>query len=253
MPLINAPVHEIPALVLAAGRSSRVASVLGGRSKVLLDIGGSTVLERNLRWLAQTGITSVWINLHFRPQEVRDLVGDGTRYGLSVRYSEEPELLGTAGAFHALAPHWTGTVLVLYGDNVAAFDLHRLMERHKSTGALATIALFDSRAHANSGIAGGTVSIEEGRVVAFVEGAGSGPGSSLVNAGVYALEPGVLEYVPSGQAPDFGRDVFPALLAAGEQVTAHVIEPEGYCFGLDTLESLQRTLAALSAGSDRAQ
>jgi NDP-sugar pyrophosphorylase family protein len=245
--------HDVVALVLAAGRSERVASVLGGRSKVLLDIGGMTVLERNLQWLARTGIKSVWINLHYRPDEVKAVVGDGVQFGLSVSYSEEPELLGTAGAFGALATHWTRTVLVLYGDNVAAFDLGRLLERHRTSGGLATIALFDPRIHANSGIAGGKVTVDEERVISFAEGAEAGSGSSLVNAGVYALEPAVLAYVPSDRASDFGTDVFPALLAAGEKVTAHVLEPEGYCFGLDTPESLQRTLAAFDGGSDRTE
>ena len=253
MGLINSPMHDALALVLAAGRSSRVSSVLNSRSKVLLDIGGMTVLERNLKWLAQNGITSVWINLHCQPEEIRAVVGDGGQFGLSVRYNDEPELLGTAGTFRALASQWTGTVLVLYGDNVTAFDLNRLLERHWSAEGLATIALFDSKIHANSGIVGGKVTIEKERVIAFAEGAATGSGSSLVNAGVYALEPAVLAYVPSGLAPDFGRDVFPALLAAGEQVTAHVMEPEGYCFGLDTPESLQRTLAAFGTGESRAR
>ena len=97
------------------------------------------------------------------------------------------------------------------------------------------------------------MTIKGERVIAFTEGADAAAGSSLVNAGVYALEPAVLAYVPSGRAPDFGRDVFPALLAAGEQVTAHVMEPEGYCFGLDTPESLQRTLKAFGGKKDRTQ
>ena len=245
--------HDTCALVLAAGRSSRVSSVLGNRSKVLLDIGGMTVLERNLEWLVNNGITSVWINLHYQPKDVRVVVGDGAQLGLSVSYSEEAELLGTAGAFRALAPEWTDTVLVLYGDNVTSFDLNRFLERHWSAGSLATIALFDPEAHANSGIAGGKVTIKGERVIAFTEGADAASGSFLVNAGVYALEPAVLAYVPSGRAPDFGRDVFPALLAAGEQVTAHVMEPEGHCFGLDTPESLQRTLKAFGGKKDRTQ
>ena len=243
--------HHVPALVLAAGRSTRVAGALGGRSKVLLDIGGATVLERNLRWLAQSGVTSVWINLHYRPDDVREVAGDGSRLGLTVRYSEEPELLGTAGAFRALAAHWMSTALVVYGDNVSAFDLARLMEHHSSSGSVATIALFDSKIHANSGIAGGKVIVENGRVVTFAEGGDASQDSSLVNAGVYALEPAALEYVPASPAPDFGRDVFPALLAAGQRVTAHLIEPEAYCFGIDTVESLERTRAVFDVGSNQ--
>lgn len=244
---------QVPALVLAAGRSTRVASVLGGRSKVLFDIDGETVLERNLRWLAASGIRSVWINLHYQPDAVRAAASDGSRFGLSVSYEYEPELRGTAGAFRALAPRLPGTTLVVYGDNVSGFDLRRLMERHWSAGDVATVALFDSTVHANSGIAGGRVIVEDGCVIDFIEGADGDCHSSLVNAGVYALEPEILAYMPATVAPDFGKDVFPALLAAKQRLTSHVIEPEGYCFGIDTPESLQRTRASLELRSTQSR
>jgi mannose-1-phosphate guanylyltransferase len=237
--------NNVPALVLAAGRSTRMATALGGRSKVLSDIGGTTVLERNLRWLAGSGITSVWINLHYQPEEVKAVVGDGSQFGLTIRYSEESELLGTAGAYRALAGSWSGTALVVYGDNVSDFDLSRVLQRHRTSQNPATITLFDPRIHANSGIAGGRVAVKDGLVIEFAEGGAARDDVFLVNAGVYALEPSVLEYVPPTPAPDFGKDVFPALLAAGRPVTAHVIEPDGYCFGIDTAESLQRTRVAL--------
>lgn len=230
-----------------------MAAALGGQSKVLFGICGATVLERNLRWLSRSGITSVWINLHYRPADIRAVAGDGTPFGLTVRYSEEPELLGTAGTFRALAGSWTNTALVVYGDNVSEFDLGALLEQHRRTGAVATIALFDQNIHANSGIAGGRVVVEDEGVVRFTEGAQAGSASSLVNAGVYALEPAVLQYVPDSPAPDFGKDVFPALLAAGCRVTAHIIEPAGYCFGLDTPESLRRTQAFFDGVSRRSE
>jgi len=235
------------ALVLAAGRSTRIAGELDGRSKVLVDIGGQTVLGRNLRWLADSGVTAVWINLHYRPDDIIDAVGDGSRFGVRVRYSEEPELLGTAGAFRKLADEWAspaGPVLLVYGDNVSQFDLRALVDHHVSSGAVATVALFDTRVHGNSGIAGGRVVVDGGRVSAFLEG-GPAVASPLVNAGVYVLDRAVLTHIPQITAPDFGRDVFPALLAAGAPIAAHVIEADGYCYGIDTPDALARTRAAL--------
>src|SRR5262249_3185708 len=146
-------------------------------------------------------------------------------------------------------PNWTGTVLVVYGDNVMHFSLQALLDQHRASGTVATIALFDTRIHAHSGIAGGKVIVGArqpktgDRVLAFEEGPALV--SSLVNTGVFALEPQVVSAIPAGAAPDFGKDVFPALLASGQHVAAHVIEPAGYCFGIDTPEALQRTREAL--------
>jgi mannose-1-phosphate guanylyltransferase len=260
----------VQAMVLAAGRSTRISGELEGRSKLLVNIGGETVLERNLRWLHDAGVTDVWINLHYRPNDIRALVGHGSRLGLCVRYSEEPELLGTAGAFRKIvsgdATHGSvlrestddreagsqrlaEPVLVVYGDNVSRFDLQALVRRHVESEALATIALFDARVHGNSGIAGGRVVIADGLVVAFAEGRsaeGRSIDSSLVNAGVYVLQPAVADHIADDGAPDFGRDVFPTLLARGARIAAHVIEPSGYCFGIDTPEALAHARAALA-------
>ncbi|NOX54120.1 MAG: nucleotidyltransferase family protein [Planctomycetes bacterium] len=228
------------ALLLAAGRSTRIASVTGGRPKPLLEIDGGTVLERNLRWLASSGIREIWINLHYRPEEIQRTIGDGGQYGVTVRYSFEPELLGTAGAVRKLQEVWNDTFFVVYGDNLVRFDLAGLLAAHRHQGALATIALFDRSRHVHTGIAGGRVKLnDDGRIVEFQEGAGDGY-STLVNAGVYALEPQVVSAIPSEGPSDFGRDVFPRLLQEKQELFGHLID--GYCLGLDTPESYQRAM-----------
>jgi NDP-sugar pyrophosphorylase family protein len=98
------------------------------------------------------------------------------------------------------------------------------------------MALFDQDRHLHTGIAGGRVIVAaDGRVTAFAEGAQAG--SSLVNAGVYLVEPSVLEFIPSDRPSDFGRDVFPAMLAQDRVLLGHVMDDQGYCLGLDTPES----------------
>jgi NDP-sugar pyrophosphorylase family protein len=225
------------ALVLAAGKSTRIASLSGGRPKPLLEVAGKPIVAWNLEWLARHDVTDVWVNLHYRPEEIRDTLGDGSAHGVRIRYSLEETILGTAGAWRHLGREWNGTSLVVYGDNLLRFDLQALIDTHRRR-ALATIALFDPDVHANTRIAGGRVTLgTEGQVSGFVEGNVSDSDSSAryVNAGVYALEPGLLDRIPSG-FQDFGRDVFAALVETGE-LAGHVIEPSGYCLGLDTPDS----------------
>jgi mannose-1-phosphate guanylyltransferase len=234
-----------PALVLAAGRSTRIAAVADGRPKPLLEIAGRTLLGWNLRWLAAHGITDVWINLHYEADRIRAAVGDGAQHGVRARFAFEPALLGTAGAWRALASHWDGTSLVIYGDNLMRFDLHALLATHRAGGRPATVAVFDPTRHANTGVAGGRARVEDGRIAGFVEGSDA-HGAAWINAGAYALEPGIATMMAEGFL-DFGHDVLPKL-AAGEALTAHVVEAGAFCLGLDTPERFARAQRMIADG-----
>jgi mannose-1-phosphate guanylyltransferase len=234
------------ALVLAAGMGSRIRAVAGERPKPLLPFGGSPILTHNLRWLATSGVAEAWINLHYAADAIRAELGDGRDHGLVIHYVYEPQLLGTAGALANIAQAFERPMWVVYGDSVVRCDLEALARTHARTGGEVTLALFDRDRHAHTGIAGGRVALAaDGGVSAFEEG-GEGAVSSLVNAGVYLAEPSILDLIPAGRPSDFGRDVFPAMLARGRRLSGHVIEDQGYCLGLDTPESYaagQRLLA----------
>lgn len=239
-------------LVLAAGKSTRISPLSSGLPKPLIEFGGRRLIEWSLGWLVDHGVERVSVNLHYRPGVVRSTLGDGSRYGLRIDYLEEPELLGTAGAWRnaALSGWWGETSLVVYGDNVMRFDLGALRSAHEENrrrGALATIAVYDPSLHLNTGIAGGHLTLDEDRVIErFEEGTPPSGEGEYVNTGVYLLEPELLEVIPPG-FQDFGRDIFPTLLA-GHRIYGHIIEAEGYCLGLDTPESFQEGERILSEG-----
>lgn len=234
------------ALVLAAGESTRIRAVAGNRPKPLIEVGGATVLERNLRWLAEAGIRDVWINLHYEPEQIRARIGDGQAYGLQVRYSFEPELLGTAGAARKLLSELRDErFLVVYGDNLVGLRLTELVALHERTKSVASIAVFDRENVPNTGLAGGRVILEaDGVSVAEFREGDPRATSPYVNAGVYVLEPAILDAIPESGPSDFGRDVFPAILRAGKRISAYEID--GYCFGIDTPEGLARAEALLA-------
>ncbi len=226
------------ALVLAAGKSSRIASQSGGLPKPLIPVAGQPVIAHSLRWLADQGITDCWINLHFRPDVIRETLGDGSRFGMQIHYSFEPTILGTAGAVKNLESIWDDDFFVVYGDNLLGFDLEAMQRTHAASGAMATIALFDWDRDLHSGIAGGRVIMSKGGAVqGFVEGGNSAvPESPWVNAGVYLLQPSICRHIPTSAFYDFGRDVFPALLKASLPVQGYPIHD--YCLAVDTPEAL---------------
>lgn len=237
---------DVSALVLAAGKSTRIASVAQGHPKPLIPIRGESILARILRWLGTQGVRKVWINLHYQQEEIRAAIGDGSRLGVAVRYIYEPEILGTAGAVRNLAAQWVDTFLVVYGDNLLRLDLQAFLRFHRERKALVSMALFDRRRHPHTGIAGGRVMLAaDGRIQEFCEG-GNEERSPLVNAGVYLLEPAVVSEIPVGREYDFGRDLFPLLLARGISLYGYLID--GYCLGVDTPDSYQQAIRLIQAG-----
>ena len=231
------------ALVLAAGKSTRIASASAGLPKPLLPIAGRPVVARTLEWLAASGIRDVWINLHYRADEIRAALSDGAAFGVRIQYAFEPEILGTAGAYRALTSRFGGTTLVVYGDNLMWFDLAAFVAAHQRLRSAATIALFDPDRHVNTGVAGGRVVMDAAsRVTSFMEGASN---TGLVNVGAYLLEPRIAESIGAG-FQDFGRDVFPGQLASGG-ISGYLIDSAGYCLGLDTPESLRVAEHLISA------
>jgi len=135
----------------------------------------------------------------------------------------------------------------VYGDSLIRCDIGALANAHRRSRAEATVALFDRDQHPHTGIAGGRVRLNaSGAITAFAEGAGSAAG--LVNAGVYVVEPSILDLIPRGRLVDFGRDVFPAMLSRHRPLFGWVMEEAGYCLGLDTPESHAEGLRLLETG-----
>ncbi len=237
--------EKIKTLLLAAGLSARIASIANGHPKPLIQIEGESVLRRNLRWLATQGVRDVIINLHFKPEAIRAAAGNGAAFGLNIRYSDEPEILGTAGAVAHLANEWTDTFLVVYGDSLLHIDLSCFLAFHKDKKSLLSIALFDRNVHPHTGISGGTVEVaKDGKITAFHEGAtcpagGDTQNRPIVNAGVYLIEPKIVRLIPK-RFCDFGKEIFPGLLLEGIPLYGHFIT--GYCLGIDTPESYARAL-----------
>lgn len=248
---------NLPALVLAAGHSTRIEPLAAGVPKPLLEVGGRSLLEWNLRWLGASGITEIWINLHHRAATVRTAARAMAPAGVELLFSEEVELLGTAGGWRrasrirARLAARKGGWLVVYGDNLMRFDLGGLHEAHRAArkaGAVATVALFDPSRHRNTGIGASRVELAaDGRVERFEEERGGSAGAALVNAGVYVLEPEVVDSVGDGVA-DFGTDVFPALVARGA-LYGHVMEAGGFCLGLDTPEHFEEGRRLVESGA----
>ncbi|MDP1608985.1 MAG: nucleotidyltransferase family protein [Chlamydiales bacterium] len=230
------------ALLLAAGKSTRIAPISGGIPKPLISFQGKSIIERNIAWLVSQGIDDLWINLHYRPESIMEHLGDGSSLGAKIHYSLEREILGTAGAVRHLREMLDSTCLIIYGDNLYDFSLEPFFQFHRESKASISIALFDQTTHLHTGIAGGKVLLEGDEIRQFVEG--NSCASFYVNTGVYLLEKEMINEIPDNSFFDFGNDLFPKCINNGIKICGYIID--GYCLGIDTPESYHKALDMFS-------
>jgi NDP-sugar pyrophosphorylase family protein len=210
----------------------------------MIALAGRPLLERNVDWLRSNGVSELAINLHHCPDVVTRHFGDGAAFGVSIRYSREPTLLGTAGAVLALSD-WLGdeTFIVLYADNLISCDVARMLALHRARRAVLTMALFAREDVSSSGVA---ETDGNGRVLRFIEKPRPRETTShWVNAGLLVCEPRVLASIASSGAPDFGTDVLPALLGANELVIGYRLGRGETLHWIDTPPDLARAERSL--------
>lgn len=229
-------------MILAAGEGTRLLPLTADRPKVMLPVGGHPLLAHTLEWLKAQGIREVGLNLYYQPQTILDCFGDGSRLGVKLTYSRETKLLGTAGGVKKLASFFgQDTFVVIYGDVLTNIDLGPLLSLHRKRGGLLTLALNQ----VDNPTACGIVEVDgEGRVRRFQEKPQPQEVfSHLANAGVYIAEPGLLDFIPPDTFYDFGRDLFPRLLAEG--VPFYGLPVEGLVLDIGTPENYRRACALM--------
>ena len=232
------------AVLLAAGLGTRLGPVTESIPKCMVEVAGKPVLQHNIEWLRHQHVTDLAINLHHRPDVVRRFLGGGEAFGVTIHYSWERALLGTAGAVGRLQG-WLGNeeFLVLYADNIISCDLEAVGRLHRSLTAILTVALFWRDDVSASGIAEVTA---EGRIRKFIEKPRAHEAiSHWVSAGLLYCDPQLLNFIPDEQFSDFGRDVIPAVLEAGCTVGGHQMSPSEKLHWIDTPHDLEATRAAM--------
>jgi mannose-1-phosphate guanylyltransferase/mannose-1-phosphate guanylyltransferase/phosphomannomutase len=230
-------------MVMAAGLGTRLRPITHEIPKPVVPVGNVAIVEQLVRLLAAHGVNEVIANLHWFPETVRGRLGDGSELGVEVTYSEEKELLGTAGGVRNVADFLRGggedTFIVLAGDALTDVDLTALAEAHRANGGVATLAVKKVRDVSEYGV---IVTGADGRVQGFQEKPDPAEAlSDLVNCMIYAFSPEVFDYFPAADQVDFANDVFPALLE--HDIPFHVHEIDAYWNDVGTLrEYLQGNL-----------
>jgi len=221
------------AMILAAGLGERMRPLSAVRAKPALPVLNRPLLHRTIELLVRHGVREVVINTHHLPETIHEAIGSGRRWGVRVSWSRETAILGTGGGLRqARSALGDGPVFVVNGDVVFDFDLTRLLERHRSSGALVTLGL---RPNPDPSEYLPIVTGASGRVV-WLPGLPSPPLSGMARmfTGVQVIETRVLDRLQPGFS-DSIRDLSAPLVQAGQAVFGVPLRGAWYDLGRPAL------------------
>lgn len=225
------------ALILAGGKGTRLRPLTVYTPKPIVPVLNKPFLLYQIEILRRAGIKDITLSLSYQPDKIEHLLGDGSDYGVNLRFITEPSPMGTGGAYKFAADAIRETTIVFNGDILTDLNIAEVIKSHVARKAAATITLVpveDPSAY-------GLVETEaNGKVLRFREKPKPEELDELttntINAGIYVLEPTILDLIPKGENYSFEYDVFPAILAKEKPFFAFIMK-HNYWRDLGTPES----------------
>jgi NDP-sugar pyrophosphorylase family protein len=211
------------AMVLAAGRGTRLAPLTDRLPKPLMPVAGRPMLAHILEFLRAGGIEEVVINLHHLGHLIEDAIGDGRRFGLRVLYSWEPEILDTGGGIKRAESLLAGEPFVVAnGDSLIELPLRDVLDYHQRRGGIITIVVRPSPDAARLGLIELDDDDRVRRVVGCPEEPVDVPLRGFMFPGLHVFDPEIFGWMEPGVAFGVIRETYPRLLRAGRPIYGFV-------------------------------
>ncbi len=224
------------AFVLAGGIGTRLRPFTYEIPKPLLPVKGRPILEYNIRNLAEHGVKEIVLGVGYKGDLIKEYFGDGSSFGVKIKYSREKKPLGTAGALKKAERYFKDTFFMCNGDEIKDVNYSKMLSLHLRKSALGTLAL----KKLNNIEQFGVVEIKNNRILRFIEKPKpSEIKSKVVSAGAYVLEPDVFKLIPKGKRYSIERQVFPKLASESRLYGCFAV---GQWFPTDTFERYERAI-----------
>ena len=232
-------------VILAGGKGSRMGSLTRETPKPMVALAGKPILEHQIDLAKRYGLSEFYLLTGYKSDVIEDYFGDGSAWGVDIRYSREDQPLGTAGAVKELEWELAEDFLLFYGDVLMDVDLHALIRLHEDRNPMATIAVHPNDHPYDSDL----VEVDgNDRVIAIHNKphATRPYRQNLVSAALYVLSPAVFKHIVRHELSDFGRDTFPEALDQKETIIAY--NTREYIKDVGTMERLDEVERDLEAG-----
>jgi NDP-sugar pyrophosphorylase family protein len=222
----------VKAVILAGGRGTRLAPYTTILPKPLMPVSDKPILDVVINQLRHYGFTEITLAVGYLSELLMAYFGDGSRFGVSIRYSHEDQPLGTAGPI-ALVENLDEPFLVMNGDILATIDFGELMAYHRSGDAVATIVTYPRSVKIDLGV----IEFDEhNQLTAYIE---KPTNHYHVSTGVYIFDPRVRQYIPRNQRLDL-PDLLLHMRAQGETVRCYRFN--GYWLDIGRIDDYQKAV-----------
>lgn len=225
-------------ILLVGGMGTRLMPLTRDTPKPMLPIAGLPVTEHQLLAAKRAGITTIVLATSYLADVFTPYFGDGSQWGLDIRYAVEETPLGTGGGIKNAAaalnvtPGSDEPIVIFNGDVLSSHNLAKQIQEHIAHKADVTLHL----THVADARAYGCVPVDEnGLVTAFLEKMDN-PITNTINAGSYVFHPSVIDTIAADTVVSVERDVFPALIASGKKIYGYI--EDSYWLDIGTPQAL---------------
>ncbi|MFC2050557.1 NDP-sugar synthase [Chloroflexota bacterium] len=219
------------AVILAGGKGTRLKPYTTVFPKPLMPVGGRPILEIIISQLRSYGLRDIIITTGYLGELIMAFFGDGSQWGVDIKYSKEDKPLGTAGGLKLIEEELKDIFLMVNGDTLTTLNFSELINYHKTSGAIATIALKKREVYIDFGI----VELDDNNAI---KGYAEKPTIyHLVSMGVYVFEPRVVDYIKPDEKLDF-PDLVKTLISEREKVNGFVFD--GYWLDIGRPEDYEK-------------
>lgn len=213
--LLKPACRDNPVLLMAGGLGSRLKPLTDDCPKPLLQVGGKPILQNIIENFAEYGFKQFWISVNYKAEMIKDYFQDGSKWGITIRYIDEEKSLGTAGALGLFPVKPKNAIIVMNGDLLTKVNFQFLLDFHLQNKSIATMCVREY----NLQVPYGVVSIDGHKLTRIDE---KPVQSFFVNAGIYVLEPEVIDMIPKNEHLDM-TDLFDRIVKSGANSTVFPI------------------------------
>ncbi|WP_273264976.1 sugar phosphate nucleotidyltransferase [Flexistipes sinusarabici] len=232
------------AVIMAGGFGTRIQPLSSSKTKPMLPVVNLPMIEHVINAVKKGGITELVILLYFKPEMIRNYFGDGSEFGVNIKYVLPEEDFGTAGAVKQAGEYLDDVFLVVSGDLITDFHIDEIVHFHNNKNSAATICLTSVEDPLQFGV---VITDKTGKILRFLEKPGWGEVfSDTINTGIYVLEPEILDYIPQNKVFDFSKDLFPLLMS--KDITLYGYKASGYWRDVGNPSSYRETVMDILRG-----